>query len=206
MDDCRHIATYPTPSSNGGHETQTTRRDGEGKHRPARAVLISSFIARRQPVKGSHRPHRNENEETRRGNRMRERDEGRDEETGRIARDGKQDEGRKAGRDEMMRGKNCRLLAYLPTCLLANLLTILTMLSIPSRLHRILVPSGDTRGGAVFSHPPVSLTEPVFITPCAVFVSSFFPPSRRAVSSIGSPSVCNEIFCYLTFQLLNTKK
>lgn len=34
MGDCRHIATCPTPSSNGVHETRTTRRGGEGKHRP----------------------------------------------------------------------------------------------------------------------------------------------------------------------------
>lgn len=65
---------------------------------------------------------------------MRERAEGQDEGTERIARDGKQDEEQKARRDEMMRGKNCRLLANLPTCLLANLLTcLLYLLCFPFR-------------------------------------------------------------------------
>lgn len=37
--------------------------------------------------------------------------------------------------------------------------------AIPSRPHRIPVPSGDTRGGAVFSHRPVSFDGFVFPTP-----------------------------------------
>ena len=54
---------------------------------------------------------------------MRERAEGRDDRTGRIHRDDKQDERREARRDEMMWGRNYRPLANLPTCQLANLPT-----------------------------------------------------------------------------------
>ena len=52
---------------------------------------------------------------------MRERVEGRDDRTGRITRDDKQDERREAGRDEMTWGMNYRPLANLLTCQLANL-------------------------------------------------------------------------------------
>lgn len=85
---------------------------------------------------------------------MRERAEGRDEGTERIARDGKQDEGRKARRDEMMRGKNCRLLANLPTCLLANLptcqlayYTYYAFHSVPSSSYPRPVERYERRGG-----------------------------------------------------------
>lgn len=68
---------------------------------------------------------------------MRERAEGQDEGTERIARDGKQDEEQKARRDEMMRGKElpptCEF-AYLLTCQLAYLLTcLLYLLCFPFR-------------------------------------------------------------------------
>lgn len=156
---------------------------------------------------------------------MRERAEGRDERTGRITRDDKQDERREARRDEMKKRNElpptCEL-AYLRTCLLANLPAILTMLSrlpfcscscrsLVSSRHsvpssRILVPSGDTRIGTVFlirpSHPPDPYPSCHAPFSSAHSFRHLVMPSRPIVSS----GVCNEIFCYLTFHMLNTKK
>lgn len=148
----------------------------------------------------------------------------------RITRDGKQDEGRKAGRDEMDKENElppaCELanlltylLAYLRTCplyllcflggrLVARLVPARSVHrpAIPPRPHRIPVPPGDTRGGAVFlicsPHSPGSY----FSRSRAVFPSSFIPSFRHAVLSLVSPVVCNVIFLYLTFVMLKAKK
>lgn len=123
---------------------------------------------------------------------------------------------------------NCRLLAnlltcllaYLPTCELANLPTILTMLSrrasrlpsrscsfrssappaIPSRHHRIVSPPRRAirEAGRFFSHQLVSFAEFVFPN-----IPRRFP---QLILSDISPSVCNEIFFYLTVAMLDAKK
>lgn len=86
------------------------------------------------------------------------------------------------------------LLAYLPIC---SLYLLCFFTPIPSRPHRILVPSGDTKGGAVFlirsSRPPALSAKAVFPTPCAVFPSSFSPPFRRAVPSLISSGVSPDV-------------
>lgn len=134
---------------------------------------------------------------------MRERAEGQDEGTERIARDGKQDEEQKARRDEMMRGKNCRLLANLPTCLLANLPTCLLAYytyyafhSVPSSSHPRSARQYERRGGFFSS---ARLIRRVRIPN----IPRRFP---QLILSDISPSVCNEIFFYLTVAMLNTKK
>lgn len=95
------------------------------------------------------------------------------------------------------------LLAYLPTC---SLYLLCFFTPIPPRPHRILVPSGDTQGGTVFlirpSHPPGPYpSRPAPFLSAHSFLHLVMP-SRPIVSS----GVCNEIFCYLTFHMLNTKK
>ena len=145
---------------------------------------------------------------------MREQAEGRDERTGRIARDDKQNERREARRDEMKKRNELP-----PTCELARythyafsspvsflLVPFLASPAISSRPHRIPVPSGDTRSGAVFlispSHPPGSYPSRSAPFSSAHSFRHLVMPSRPIVSS----GVCNEIFCYLTFHMLNTKK
>lgn len=115
MGDCRHIATHPTPSSNDVNEIRTTRRDGEGKHRPASSVLISSLIALRRPVKESRNPHRNgTRKRDERTSRRTERNGGTDS----PRRQARRGSGIRVGRDDA--GKELS-----PTCLLTNLLTCL---------------------------------------------------------------------------------
>lgn len=95
---------------------------------------------------------------------------------------------------------NYRLLANLRTCLLANLLTILTMLfhahSVPSSSYPRPVGRYERRGG-FFSHQLVSFAEFVFPN-----IPRRFP---KLILSDISPSVCNEIFFYLTVAMLNAK-
>ena len=134
---------------------------------------------------------------------MRERAEGQDEGTERIARDGKQDEEQKARRDEMMRGKNCRLLANLPTCLLANLPTCLLAYytyyafhSVPSSSHPRSARRYERRSGFFSSARLIR----------RVRIPNIPRRFTKLILSDISPSVCNEIFFYLTVAMLNTKK
>lgn len=168
-------------------------------------------------------PHRN-GTQRRADERDEERAEGQDEGTERIARDGKQDEGREAARNEMDKKNElpptCEL-ANLLTCQLANLLTCelahytcyaflggrlvfrlvpahsVPRLAIPSRPHRIPVPPGDTRGGAVFSSARLISRVRIPNTPRRF---------HQLILSDISSSVCNEIFFYLTVAMLNAKK
>ena len=134
---------------------------------------------------------------------MRERAEGRDDNGTDSPRwQARREAGSRTGRDDA--GKE-----FSPTCLLANLLTILTMLfhahSVPFSSYPRPVGRYERRGG--FSHPLSSRSSGSYsIMLRAVFASSFFPASRRSIPSLVSSGVCNVIFCYLTFHMLNTKK
>ena len=175
----------------------------------------------------------NEKRTTRRGNRMRERAEGRDDNGTDSPRwQARREAGSQTGRDDA--GKE-----FSPTCLLAYLLTCqlahYTYYAFSRPFRPVLIVFSSRRAireaGRFFSHPLSSRSSgPYSIMLRAVFASSFLPSSRRAVSfcvSSGLSPVCcfihhggigtrygrmrngflfNVIFFYLTSRMLNMKK
>lgn len=104
---------------------------------------------------------------------------------------------------------------------------------IPSRPHRILVPSGDTKGGAVFSSARLVCRARIPLRRAPFHQAHSFRRSAHSVLPLVSPDVSpsvissvvlpitgagmrygnkwrgflfNAIFFHLTFQMLNTKK